>query len=358
MIVSGQFVGYGRGDQGPEVERVRYYLTEKFRWARDMGMTHGDTFDELTERIVTHFQKNAALPASGVANYATRLRLYGLRPLPWQRITVYTFAGTWSAADWGFQADVARGLDPGFFTWAPIDYPASFGPIPGGPVTGITSLSYQESVEVAVRAGIKRIAATPGKFMLGGYSQGAEAASRLLREIIHGGSLSHRASDFIGGYTFGNPCREENHTWPGDTLAGRGISPNRIEGTPLTWHDYAHAGDMYTAVPKGDAGDDITAVYDVLTRLQIHDPFQMAIDMVAALTGKGGLAEQIAELLGNPLNLIDAARAAGIAIRFAASGARDHGTYGIDDVMDGSGRSSVVHAIDSMNAYGRKVLAA
>ncbi|DAZ90364.1 peptidoglycan-binding protein [Mycobacteroides abscessus] len=357
MIVSGQFVGYGRGDTGPEVERVRYYLTEKFAWARAMGITHGDVFDELTEKVLIRFQIIVGLPATGIANYATRLRLYGLKPTPWQRITVYTFAGTWSASDWGIQADVARGLDASFFTWVPVEYPASFGPIPGGPSAGGGAPSYQESVAAAVSTGIRQVNNTPGKLMIGGYSQGGEAASLLLKEIL-GGSLTHRRGDLVGGYTFGNPSREANHTWPGDSLPGRGISPNRIVGTPSTWHDYAHAGDMYTATPNDDAGDDITAVYSVLTRLQIHDPWELAQSIVAALKGKGGLVEQITELLGNPLHLIDAARAAGIALQFLASGLRDHGNYWEDDVMDGSGRTSVQHAIDSMNAYGRKALAA
>jgi hypothetical protein len=64
----------------------------------------------------------------------------------------------------------------------------------------------------------------PSTFALVGYSQGAEAASRVLAEIMTG-SLQWAKPNLIGGYTFGNPWRLTGHTLAGGTdTGGRGIA--------------------------------------------------------------------------------------------------------------------------------------
>lgn len=264
-------------------------------------------------------------------------------------VPMYTLAGTSAASDQGFPADVGRGVDPDKLTWVPVDYPASFGgvmPAPSG-----SPDSYQESVAEGVKSIVSLINATPGKFALGGYSQGAEGVSRVLIELQHG-SLQHRMQDFVGGFTFGNPCREQDHTFPGGTNpGGHGISSTRISHTPEMWWDFAHPGDMYANVPSGQVGDNITAVYNLVTELQFHNMLELAKDISEAFIAKGGLAEQLVELLTNPLNLVAAGESAAIAIGFVASNppTLQHINYDADEPL-GDGRSSVQIAIDHMNS--------
>lgn len=273
------------------------------------------------------------------------------------RIWAYTVSGTWAAWNEGFPADVARALDPNAFRWQPVVYPASFGPVP--PASSPTLPSYAESVRQGVTELIRLINLNAGPFVLIGYSQGAEVTSRVLLEIQHG-QLAHRQQDLLGGVTFGNPCRQSGHTWPGDTLSGHGIAALRIANTPSQWNDYAHGGDLYACVPDGQAGDNCTAVYQAVTQLQIHDPVQLIEEMLTAFSGKGGLGEQLWELLTNPFNLTSVFEAIVIATRFATTQppTLDHINYDADDVMDGSGRSSLRHAIDHLNALGRQAVAA
>ncbi|MCV7174945.1 autotransporter outer membrane beta-barrel domain-containing protein [Mycolicibacterium sphagni] len=113
---------------------------------------------------------------------------------------------------------------------------------------------------------IAAINATPGPFALGGYSQGAMVMSMVLNEIRYG-CLTHRQGDFLGGVTFGNPFREIDHTWPGDTWSGSWDVPAsttlghgcfgevyRLTDTPDNWWDFANENEIITAVGDSDAG--------------------------------------------------------------------------------------------------------
>jgi hypothetical protein len=100
------------------------------------------------------------------------------------RHAVLTFAGTWAAPGTGYPSDVVAAADPDLVFEVPIQAPWTFGPIsPGAPL----SPSYAESVRIAVTNAIGWINNYPKQtFALGSYSQGAEAASRVLAEIMTG----------------------------------------------------------------------------------------------------------------------------------------------------------------------------
>ena len=114
------------------------------------------------------------------------------------------------------------------------------------------------SLNEGVRQTINMINDTPGAFALGGYSQGAAVMSAVLKKIQHG-SLSHRKADLIAGVTFGNPCREIGHLWPGANPVGGWDSPNtsshgcfpldyRLQGTPSLWWDFANENEIITTI--------------------------------------------------------------------------------------------------------------
>ncbi|MDH6245188.1 hypothetical protein [Mycobacterium sp. OTB74] len=221
------------------------------------------------------------------------------------RHAVLTFAGTWAAPGTGYPSDVVNGADPDLVYEVPIQAPWTFGPIPpGAPL----SPSYAESVQTAVTNATAWINANPRQtFAIGGYSQGAEAASRVLAEIMTG-SLQSVRPNLIGGYTFGNPWRLTGHTFPGGTdPGGRGIADTNLTAAQIpkdangidTWWDFANPGDLYTTTPNDQAGADITAVYKAAVQLGIS--INAIIALIAGLTGQGSLAEQVLELVTDPL---------------------------------------------------------
>ena len=221
------------------------------------------------------------------------------------RHAVLTFAGSWAAPGTGYPSDVVHAANPDLVFEVPIDAPWSFGPIPPG---APTSPSYAQSVEIAVTNATAWIDANPHQtFALGGYSQGAEAASRILAEIMTG-SLQSARPNLIGGYTFGNPWRLTGHTFPGGTdPGGRGIAGANLTAEQIpkdangvdTWWDFANPGDLYTTTPNDTAGADITAVYKAAIQLGID--INAMVALIAGLTGQGSLAQQVLALVMAPI---------------------------------------------------------
>jgi hypothetical protein len=209
---------------------------------------------------------------------------------------VLTFAGTWAQPGTGYPSMVVAGLNAyvndDLCYEVPVPYPASFGPI-GGPAT---SPSYQQSIAAAIEWAGNWIVDNPLQtFGIWGYSQGAEAASRVAIELM-GGSLAAYAGNFIGGGTHGNPCRGAGFHAPGIAdPGGHGISSVNMTELPtrngqVVWADYVHspansdAGlDMYASVPNGQVGQDMTDVYTAATSLQFNDIGALTDDMVNTL---------------------------------------------------------------------------
>lgn len=221
------------------------------------------------------------------------------------RHAVLTFAGTWASPGTGYPSDVVNAANPDFVFEVPVQAPWTFGPIPpGAPL----SPSYAQSVEIAVTNATAWINAHPQQtFVLGGYSQGAEAASRVLAEIMTG-SLQWARPNLIGGYTFGNPWRLAGHTFPGGTdPGGRGIASINLTAAQIpkdangvdTWWDFANPGDLYTTTPNDVAGADITAVYKAA--IQVAISINAAVALIAGLTGQGSLAQQVLALVTDPI---------------------------------------------------------
>ncbi|WP_019972476.1 hypothetical protein [Mycobacterium sp. 141] len=269
------------------------------------------------------------------------------------RHAVLTFAGAFAAPGTGYPSDVVAAVDPDLVFEVPIQSPWTFGPVPpGAPL----SPSYTESVQIAVTNATAWINANPLQtFVLGAYSEGAEAASRVLAEIMTG-SLQWVRSNLIGGYTFGNPWRLTGHTFPGGTdPGGRGIADTNLTAAQIpkdangvdTWWDFANPGDLYTTTPNDTAGADITAVYKAAVQLSININAIAAV--IAALTGQGGLAQQVLRLVTDPIvggpALVEAID---LAIAFYATNppALAHNSYQSVDALPRS--SSVMVAIEHL----------
>jgi hypothetical protein len=278
------------------------------------------------------------------------------------RHAVLTFAGTWAAPGTGYPSDVVNAANPDLVFEVPIDAPWTFGPIPPG---APTSPSYAQSVQIAVTNATAWIDAHPQQtFALGGYSQGAEAASRILAEVMTG-SLQWAQPNLIGGYTFGNPWRLTGHTFPGGIdPGGRGIASTNLTAAQIpkdangvdTWWDFANPGDLYTTTPNDTAGADITAVYKAAIQLGIN--INAMVALIAGLTGQGSLAQQVLALVRDPiLGGASLVEAIDLAVAFYATNPPTLPHISYQSVPALSGQSSVEVAISHLNNIAGVTLA-
>lgn len=189
-----------------------------------------------------------------------------------------TFAGTWAAPGTGYPSEVAHACTD-LLEEIPVQAPWSFGPIPPGQ---ITAPSYQDSVAIAVDWAVHWIETHPERpIILGGYSQGAEAASRVRMEFEIG-RLSTLRPNFIAGYTFGNPSRHLEHTfYNGPATDGEGIAAFRLPALGHEWCELVDTYDIYAGVPPTLTGEIMHDVYTLCTQLQLADPHQFVTDLVA-----------------------------------------------------------------------------
>jgi hypothetical protein len=278
------------------------------------------------------------------------------------RHAVLTFAGSWAAPGTGYPSDVVHAANPDLVFEVPIAAPWSFGPIPPG---APTSPSYAQSVQIAVTNATTWINGNPKQtFALGGYSQGAEAASRMLAEVMTG-SLKWARPNLIGGYTFGNPWRLTGHTFPGGTdPGGRGIASMNLTAAQIpkdangvdTWWDFANPGDLYTTTPNDTAGADITAVYKAVVQLGIN--VNAIAALIAGLTGQGSLAQQVLALVTDPIvggpALVEAID---LAVAFYGTNPPTLPHISYQSVPALSGQSSVEVAISHLNNIAGATLA-
>ena len=127
-----------------------------------------------------------------------------------------------------------RMLDSNLWQWKRVPYPAA-------------ALFIGPSIEWGVDWIIADIKSRPigTPFALGGYSQGAAVMSRIYNECRQG-RLADRRHDLRAMVTFGNPMREQGHTFPGssgfsgacdvegDTRTGHGGFPSMES---MDWRD-------------------------------------------------------------------------------------------------------------------------
>ena len=158
-----------------------------------------------------------------------------------------------------------------------VNYPASFGPIPGGGEDLLAALgnpSYLKSRDMGVAEVKRLIGEHQGSFGLLGYSQGGAVVSLVGRELVSG-SLTSRQRDCRWLHAIASPHRGRGRTFHlGNQLAYEGISgDNIVNSGTIDWFDYCLPGDIY-----GNAdirGTYLKQGYDLVTPLSLMDPFAM-----------------------------------------------------------------------------------
>jgi hypothetical protein len=304
---------------------------------------------------------------------------------PTDRHALLTCSGTWAPPGVGFPSDVAHGCSD-VCEEIPVQAPWSFGPLGGAGDQGFHSPSYKESVQIGVDWSVDWLLAHPNRtFLIGGYSQGGECASRIWQETQPGGRLESVAHNFIGGYTFGNPSRLVEHTFhAGPPRKGEGIAQYRMP-PPLGdwWADELDPGDMYAAVPTNLAGEIMRDVYTMCVEMEMHsgaaefaqtfaancaeivqnldgdaydDVEETAATMGADLSGARRLdVSGIAARLGGEDDILSARgiaaaiEAAILAIIFFAQGTRPHIEYHLREVFPG--QTYLAHAIQHVHHW-------
>jgi hypothetical protein len=177
----------------------------------------------------------------------------------------------------GFAWEVAKGVSQTFFTPTQIAYPAK-GFWLGNPI------DYLNSVAQGVAAGANLITNCSGSFVLVGYSQGAQVISELLRQLQSGDLTAHMPK-LLAAVTFGNPMRQQGHTWPGDPTGctGQGINSQApLIDTPELWWDMTNIYDLAGNIPTAAAGAIINQIWQTGGTLQMTSVAQMMSHMLTA----------------------------------------------------------------------------
>lgn len=170
----------------------------------------------------------------------------------------------------------------------PVDYPATMGGIPVGAASDVGAPSGEKCVQIAVENACRWIETTDRTFVLGGYSLGAIAASRVRAELLPGGRLAAHADRYVAGYCFGSPARRLGHTFfAGAVPGGFGIGDWHLPEAACTWDwcELVDSDDMYGNSPGGDVGDVLRKVQAMVMATEVTDPVGTVRKMIPLLLG-------------------------------------------------------------------------
>ena len=256
--------------------------------------------------------------------------------------------GVTPGAEIGMLRGVTDFLNRTVFDVVYVNYPASFGPIPGGGQDLLDALgnpSYERSRDMGIAEVIRLIRAHLGTFGLLGYSQGAAVVSLVGRELVSG-SLRQRQRDCLWVHAVASPHRGFRRTFHlGNQLAGEGISGDNITNTgSIDWFDYCLPVDIY-----GDAnlrGTYLRLGYELGIELTLSDPIAMIAGIAESLI-RGELRRAIIELGEAPaVAIAKTATTAGSLALFLWD--NPHVQYG--DIIPG--RTALAHSANHLNFWG------
>lgn len=146
-------------------------------------------------------------------------------------------------------------LNPDAWEAKTIGYPAAL--FPGYTHPYVVNAPTVGSANIGANRLWNAIHALPSgtPYCLGGYSQGAFSCTLVMQAMR--AASSPKLADFKGAVMWGNPCREQDVTWPafggypgglwsgsldveGSTTGGHGIFPSflRMTNTPETWFEF------------------------------------------------------------------------------------------------------------------------
>lgn len=282
----GKWIGWGIGDTDPKVAEFRKFMARKFAsYAGDLG--DSPVYDQQLADAVSEMQTRYGLPATGIINWATQVKMGFIKPAaPTERPIMFTVEGHLSDMWRGPVADTATQLEAEGHCWhQPIGY--NNGAIPFDNDSGTRELARLVGATV-MDNGRPFPAGTP--WSLGTYSQGGIVGFDFYTRYLQPGQpLEWRAKDLVGVLAYGNPCRQTNSvaSWalgeasPDGT---HGLDPYRRFGIPglpsgpaHPWADVWRNGDIFAQNTDDKSGEVKAAVYQAVARGDLFsDPYSLA----------------------------------------------------------------------------------
>ena len=251
-----RFAGYAKEADGTPLKIDGYYGYSDQR-------VQGE-YQRRTGQVVTGIVSHNDLVALGVEKRE-------LPPPP--RHAILTFRGTGGIVGQDYTSRVAAACAARVVE-IPVPYSASMGPIPVGTAGDLRAPSGQQSRDQAVEWAARWIESTTKTFVLCGYSQGADAASRVRAMLLPGQRLERHAHRYVCGAMFGNPTRAFGHSGyllpvPG----GHGIADWHLPREACTWDwlELVNDLDLYANVPLGDVGEVCAQAYRLIMGVQVTD---------------------------------------------------------------------------------------
>jgi len=226
------------------------------------------------EAVQREYQRRTGQTVTGIVSDADLVALGLIKkpPPPPPRHAALTFRGTGGIIGLDYTSRVAAAC-PEVFEVA-VPYSASMGPIPVGTAGDLRAPSGAQSRDGAVKWARRWIEDTTNSFALIGYSQGADAASRVRAMLEPDGALAHHRDRFVCGAMFGNPTRAFGHTfYLGAVPGGEGIADWHLPRSACTWDwlECVQPGDLYANVPLGDIGEVCREAYRLIMNIQVTD---------------------------------------------------------------------------------------
>lgn len=255
-LPNGDFV-WGLGDNSATNDTVRHFKAFARRmYTSYMGdLADSNLFDQqFKDRISTMQDKLVAAGhigrfTRGVLDLETEYASgFKVRPPPEPVCVVFSINGAGSTWDMGYPYDIGQTLDRSKCWHQPIGYNTKPIPMRTGVQDGIGEFIRQLDMPRGSRGLNCTVLPWAGIF----YSMGALVGMAVLDRVLHG-DLGRFKATYIGSATFGNPRRQEGHSFPGCLNSdGMGISePNDHDMPDVHW-DFAASKAM-----PGSSGDDL-----------------------------------------------------------------------------------------------------
>lgn len=304
-------------------------------------------YDQATKGAVTEFQSRTGIEATGIANYATLVRMGVVAPDPPQSdpvisIVHFSIGGAGSTWDSGYPYDIGELLDKEKCFHQPIGFDTRPVPMSRGVEDGVTELIRQLNRP----RGPKGENCTVLPWCATAYSMGAIVFMTVLMRVLYGDLQQFKAT-YQGSSALGNPMREHGHTFPGCSYSdGEGIVTPTAHDTPVEHWDFAADKAM-----SGSSGDDL---YSKLNKAGSSADKLADMRAIWNIVNKGNplaLAKQVWNLVTSPTwrEAVGAFDAAWDALQFfVVKGLTPHTTYQFINPIDGDPRDCWQIALQHM----------
>jgi hypothetical protein len=297
------------GDRNESVRTWRRIMNARFGglYTRLHGPLPTDT-DQFGPRAVVwqkEYESRTQQPQDGEVS-DNDLRALGITPPPVVEpvCVMFSINGAGSTWDMGYPFDIGETLDKSKVWHQPIGYNTNPIPMKIGVQDGINEFIRQLGMPRGARG--LNCTVLPWTYVF--YSMGALVGMAVVDRVLHG-DLGRFKSTYLGGATFGNPRRQEGHTFPGCMNSdGMGISQPNDHDMPESHWDMAAS-----AVMPGSGGDDLytkigipsenpatqanmRAVWDIVNELNPLTLAEAVLMLLAHPTFEGGYAAAVAAL--------------------------------------------------------------